>query len=138
MLADKTVVLGVTGGIAAYKVADVASKLTQSGANVRVVMTKSASEFITPLTFRSITHRYVVTDIFDRVSGLNIGHVALAELADAVVNPAGGRLQLPNRERAVLSFLRLFDLGGLRNGWDTIRITDVWNFFRVGIYPLSW
>jgi phosphopantothenoylcysteine decarboxylase / phosphopantothenate---cysteine ligase len=85
LLKDKIVVLGVTGGIAAYKAADLASKLTQAGAKVRVVMTKSAMEFITPLTFRSLTHLPVVTDMFEVNSEFSVEHVALAEMADIVI-----------------------------------------------------
>ncbi|MBE9512879.1 MAG: bifunctional phosphopantothenoylcysteine decarboxylase/phosphopantothenate--cysteine ligase CoaBC [Chloroflexi bacterium] len=84
MLADKTVILGITGSIAAYKAADLASKLTQAGARVEVVMTKSATRFITPLTFRSLTGRRPV-DMFDPDSELGIGHITLAEAADIVV-----------------------------------------------------
>ena len=68
MLADKTIVLGITGSVAAYKAADIASKLTQAGAKVEVVMTDPATRFITPLTLRSITGRAVVTDMFDLAS----------------------------------------------------------------------
>ncbi len=85
MLKDKRVVLGVTGSIAAYKAVDIASKLTQAGAIVDVVMTKAAMEFVTPLTFRSITHRPVVTEMFDTTSEFSIEHVALAEQAQLVV-----------------------------------------------------
>ena len=85
MLANKTVVLGITGGIAAYKAADLASKLTQAGARVEVIMTKAAMEFITPLTLRSLTHRQVVTDMFELASEYSVEHVALAEAADIVV-----------------------------------------------------
>jgi len=85
MLTDKTVVLGVTGSIAAYKAADIASKLTQAGARVEVVMTESAAEFITPMTMRAITGRPVVTDMFEPASEWSIEHVALAEAADVVV-----------------------------------------------------
>ena len=85
MLAEKTVVLGVTGGIAAYKAADLASKLTQAGASVNVIMTKSAMEFVSPLTFRAITHRPVVTSMFELASEFSVEHVALAEAADIVV-----------------------------------------------------
>lgn len=85
MLKDKQVVLGVTGSIAAYKAADLASKLTQAGALVDVVMTRSAQEFLTPLTFRSLTHRSVVTELFDAESELAVEHVALADMADVVV-----------------------------------------------------
>ncbi|MBE0416129.1 MAG: bifunctional 4'-phosphopantothenoylcysteine decarboxylase/phosphopantothenoylcysteine synthetase, partial [Dehalococcoidia bacterium] len=85
MVRDKTIVLGVTGSIAAYKAVELASKLTQEGARVDVVMTKSAREFITPLTFRSITHQPVVTEMFDLASEFSVEHVALAERADLVV-----------------------------------------------------
>jgi phosphopantothenoylcysteine decarboxylase/phosphopantothenate--cysteine ligase len=85
MLNNKTVVLGITGGIAAYKAADLASKLTQAGAKVEVVMTEAATKFITPLTLRNITHRQVVTDMFEPASEWSEEHVALAEAADAVV-----------------------------------------------------
>src|SRR3990172_3555794 len=84
-LEGKKIVLGVTGGIAAFKAADLASKLTQAGAEVHGVMTPSAQEFITPLTFRSLTGQEVVTRIFDLKSEYSIQHVALAELADIVV-----------------------------------------------------
>ena len=85
MIQDKTIVLGVTGSIAAYKAVELASKLTQEGAGVDVVMTRAAHEFVTPLTFRSITHRPVVTEMFDLASEFSIEHVALAERADLVV-----------------------------------------------------
>jgi phosphopantothenoylcysteine decarboxylase/phosphopantothenate--cysteine ligase len=81
----KTVVLGVTGSIAVYKAVDIASKLTQKGLCVDVVMTRAAQEFVAPLTFRSITHRPVVTDMFDLTSELSVEHIALAEKADVVV-----------------------------------------------------
>lgn len=84
-LVGKKIVLGVSGSIAAYKAADLASKLVQAGASVSVIMTKSAMEFITPLTFRAITHNPVVTDWHDPSSELSIQHVALAEEADLVV-----------------------------------------------------
>ena len=84
MLAKKTVVLGITGGIAAYKAADIASKLTQAGAEVRAVMTDSATRFISPLTIRSVTGQPVVTDMFEMASEFRIEHVGLAEAADAV------------------------------------------------------
>jgi len=84
MLANKTIVLGITGGIAAYKAADIASKLTQAGARVEVIMTESATKFIAPLTLRSITGRPVVTDMFELASEFSIEHVGLAETADVV------------------------------------------------------
>ncbi len=85
MIRDKTIVLGVTGSIAAYKAVELASKLTKDGAQVDVVMTRSAQEFVTPLTFRSVTQQPVVTEMFDLASEFSIEHVALAERADLVV-----------------------------------------------------
>ena len=85
MFENRNVVLGVTGSIAAYKSVDIASKLTQKGLAVDVVMTKAACEFVTPLTFRSITHRPVVTDMWELSSEFSVEHVALAEKADVVV-----------------------------------------------------
>jgi phosphopantothenoylcysteine decarboxylase/phosphopantothenate--cysteine ligase len=85
MFAGKTVVLGVTGSIAAYKAVDLASKLTQAGISVDVVMTKAATEFVTPLTFRSITHRPVALDMFAPVAEFRPEHVALADRAAVVV-----------------------------------------------------
>jgi phosphopantothenoylcysteine decarboxylase/phosphopantothenate--cysteine ligase len=85
MLKDKTIVLGITGGIAAYKAADLASKLTQAGAKVETVMTEAATKFITPLTLRSLTGQPVVTDMFEMASEYSEEHIALAEKADVVV-----------------------------------------------------
>ncbi|MBI4307683.1 MAG: bifunctional phosphopantothenoylcysteine decarboxylase/phosphopantothenate--cysteine ligase CoaBC [Chloroflexi bacterium] len=85
MLTEQRVVLGVTGSIACYKAVDLASKLVQAGALVDVVMTRAALEFVRPLAFRSITHRPVVSDLFDPDSELAVEHVALAERADIVV-----------------------------------------------------
>ena len=81
----KTIVLGITGGIAAYKAADLASKLTQAGAKVEVIMTEAATKFVAPLTFRSLTNRPVVTSMWELASEFSIEHVALAEAADIVV-----------------------------------------------------
>ena len=90
---DKRVLLGVSGSIAAYKAVDLASKLTQAGAAVDVLMTYSATHFITPLSFRSITHRPVLVDLFDINSPQAIEHVALAKSADVlVVAPATAHL----------------------------------------------
>ncbi len=85
MLANKTIVLGVTGSIAVYKAADIASKLVQAGARVEVIMTESATRFVTALTFRSLTGRPVVTDMFELASEFSIEHIALAEAADVVL-----------------------------------------------------
>ena len=84
MLKGKTVVLGVTGSIAAYKAVDIASQLTQAGARVDVVMTEAAAEFITPLTFQAITGRSVTIDMFELPSHFNIEHISLAEAADVI------------------------------------------------------
>ncbi len=85
MLADKVIVLGVTGSIAAYKAVDIASKLTQEGALVDVAMTQAAARFVTPLTMRSVTRRPVFVDMFDPASELAEEHVELARRADAVL-----------------------------------------------------
>ena len=85
----KHVVLGITGSIACYKAVDLASKLTQAGALVDVVMTEDACRFVAPLAFGSITHRPVTTSLFDPNSELSVEHVALADRADIlVVTPA--------------------------------------------------
>ena len=84
-LSDKTVVLGITGSIAAYKAVEIASRLTQAGAGVEVVMTRSATEFVKPLTFRSVIHRPVYEDMWAPVAEVNTAHVSLAEAADVVV-----------------------------------------------------
>lgn len=85
MLKDKIIVLGITGGIGAYKAADLASKLIQAGARVETVMTEAAGKFITPLTLRNITGRQIITDMFELASEWSVEHVALAEAADVVV-----------------------------------------------------
>ena len=85
MLDNKTVLLGITGSIAAYKAVELASRLTQAGAAVDVVMTEAATEFVTPLTFRSITQRPVAADMWDPAAELEIEHIALADRADVVV-----------------------------------------------------
>src|SRR4030066_2252478 len=88
-LKGKTVVLGVTGSIAGDKAVELASQLTQAGAQVEVIMTGAATEFITPLTFRNITGRPVVTKMFELASEYRVEHVVLAEAADVgVIAPA--------------------------------------------------
>ena len=84
-LEGRNIALGVTGSIASYKAADLASKLTQAGALVDVIMTRSAMEFVTPLTFSSLTHRSVVRDLFDADSETSVEHVMLAKRAEAVI-----------------------------------------------------
>ena len=85
MLSNKTIVLGITGSIAAYKAAEIASQLTQAGAKVNVILTEEAVQFISPVTFRAITGRPVVTEMFDLASEFSIEHVSLAKAADIVV-----------------------------------------------------
>ena len=84
-LTDKHVVLGVTGSIACYKALDLASKLMQAGALVNTIMSYGATQFVTPLAFRSITHRAGVTDSFDPDSEYSVEHVALAQQANVIV-----------------------------------------------------
>ena len=85
MLSGKRVVLGVTGSIACYKALDLASKLVQAGALVDTIMSHGATQFVTPLAFRSLTHRPVVTDAFDANSEYAVEHVELARQADVIV-----------------------------------------------------
>ena len=84
-LHGKRIVLAVTGGIAAYKSAIIASKLVQSGALVDIVLTESAIKFITPLTFQALTHRRVYSDIFDIPPGQNIPHIDLSHNIDLLI-----------------------------------------------------
>ena len=89
MLKRKTILLGVTGGIAAYKSASLASMLVKSGAEVHVLMTEHATNFITPITFETLTGNRCVIDTFDRNFEFHVEHVALAQKADvAVIAPA--------------------------------------------------
>jgi phosphopantothenoylcysteine decarboxylase/phosphopantothenate--cysteine ligase len=88
-LNDKVVVLGVCGGIAAYKACDLASKLRQSGAEVTVVMTSAAQRFVTPLTFQSLIHRPVITSLFTPIEEWEIEHISVAKRASlTVIAPA--------------------------------------------------
>jgi phosphopantothenoylcysteine synthetase/decarboxylase len=84
-LAGKTVVLGVTGSIAAYKAADLASKLTQLGATVRPVLTAGAQKFIAPLTFQAVTHQPVAHELWSEDDPASVAHVALADRADLLL-----------------------------------------------------
>ena len=85
MLRGKTVLLGVTGGIAAYKAAALASALVKQHAAVEVVMTKNATEFVTPLTFEQLTGRRTMVDTFDRNFSHQVEHISLAERTDLVI-----------------------------------------------------
>ena len=82
---SRNIVLGVTGGIAAYKAADLASRLVKAGAQVDVIMTDGARRFVAPLTFQALTHRPVVTAMFSLLAETEIGHVSLAKKADILV-----------------------------------------------------
>lgn len=82
MLQGKTVVIGVTGGIAAYKIASLVSMLKKQHANVRVIMTENATNFITPVTFESLTGTKCLVDTFDRNFEFQVEHVSLAKQAD--------------------------------------------------------
>lgn len=84
-LSGKTVILGVTGGIAAYKMASVASSLRKTGADVHVIMTKNATEFITPLTFETLTNHRCTVDTFDRNFQYDVAHISLAKAADLIL-----------------------------------------------------
>jgi phosphopantothenoylcysteine decarboxylase / phosphopantothenate---cysteine ligase len=85
MLNDKTVVFGITGSIAAYKGAEIASRLTQAGIHVDVIMTDAAQKFITPLTLRSLTHRQVATSMWELSGSFEIEHISLAQQADVLL-----------------------------------------------------
>ncbi|TNJ67211.1 bifunctional phosphopantothenoylcysteine decarboxylase/phosphopantothenate--cysteine ligase CoaBC [Paenibacillus hemerocallicola] len=85
MLQGKTIVLGVTGGIASYKAAALCSKLAQAGADVRVIMTASATKFVAPLTFQTLSRHDVAVDTFDEKDATVVQHIDLADSADLVV-----------------------------------------------------
>ena len=93
ILQDKTVVLGVTGSIAAYKIANLASSLVKKGADVHVIMTKNATNFINPITFESLTGNKCLVDTFDRNFEFSVEHVSLAKMADVfMVAPASANV----------------------------------------------
>src|SRR5699024_2357517 len=85
MLKQKNILLGVTGGIAAYKACALTSKLTQSGANVKVVMTSSATKFVSPLTFQALSRNPVYTDTFDEKDPQKIAHI-LGRLVNGIAD----------------------------------------------------
>jgi len=85
MLKGKTVVLGITGSIAAYKMANVASSLAKMHCDVQVIMTQNATQFITPLTFETLCNTRCMVDTFDRNFQYSVEHVALAKRADLVL-----------------------------------------------------
>lgn len=89
MLKGKTVILGVTGSIAAYKAANLASMLKKQHADVQVIMTKNATQFMNPITFESLTGNKCLVDTFDRNFQFQVEHVALAKRADPGDRRAG-------------------------------------------------
>ena len=84
-LSNKQIILGVTGGIAAYNSADLARRLREAGAVVRVVMTENAKQFITPLTMQAVSGNPVHDDLFDLNAENAMGHIELARWADALI-----------------------------------------------------
>lgn len=84
-MATRNIVLGVTGSIAAYKAADLASQLTRQECSVRVVMTADALRFITPLAFKTLSRHPVVTDLYDEEEGWKPTHIKLADEADLLL-----------------------------------------------------
>ena len=89
LLKGKSVVVGVCGGIAAYKVVDVVSRLKKLGTEVEVIMTAHAEKFVTPLTFRSLSHKPVITDMFEEPDQWDVRHISLAQKADLfIIAPA--------------------------------------------------
>ena len=93
MLKGKTVVLGVTGSIAAYKIANLASMLVKQHADVHVIMTKNATNFINPITFETLTNHKCLVETFDRNFQFHVAHVSLAQKADVMlIAPASANI----------------------------------------------
>jgi len=85
ILKNKTVVLGVTGGIACYKACEIVRLLTKAGANVHVILTKGGQQFVTPLSFQALSQNQVYTDIFDLTQESQMGHIKLGDMADLMI-----------------------------------------------------
>ncbi|MHB9095705.1 MAG: flavoprotein, partial [Eubacteriales bacterium] len=85
MLTDKCIIVGVTGGIAAYKAPDLISKLVKAGVDVHIIMTESAAKFITPLTLQTISRNPVTTRMFELPGEWEVQHISLADRADLLV-----------------------------------------------------
>lgn len=85
MLKNREIIVGITGGIAAYKTAELVRSLTKKGANVHVVMTKNAMEFVNPLTYQTISGNPVTHNMFELLAGSKIGHISLSDIADQMV-----------------------------------------------------
>lgn len=84
-LKGKQIIVGITGSIAAYKAAEIVSCLCQNGAEVKVIMTPAATAFMAPLTFQTLSHNQVFTDLFESTGGYNPEHISLAQWADLVL-----------------------------------------------------
>lgn len=82
MFKDLNIVIGITGGIAAYKACSIISYLKSEGANIDVIMTENATKFITPLTIETLTKNKVITNMFDRPDYMDVKHISLAQKAD--------------------------------------------------------
>ena len=116
LLDGKRVVLGVTGSIACYKAVDLASKLTQAGALVDVILTDGAQQFVTPLTFRSVTGRPSFTDMWSRE--VHVPHVGLGEAADLfVVAPATAHTLAKMAHGLADNLLTVTALAARHTGW---------------------
>ena len=85
MLKGKHIILGVSSSIACYKSAFLARELAKQGAEVQVIMTQNATNFVTPLTFEQLTKRHCIVDTFERVPEIRVEHVSLADWADVFV-----------------------------------------------------
>lgn len=85
MFKDKNIVIGVTGGIACYKVCDIINYLTKEGANIDVIMTKNATQFITPLTLETLSKNKVTVDMFEKHEHVEVEHISLARKADLIL-----------------------------------------------------
>ena len=84
MIKGKNIVIGITGGIACYKACEVITHLVREGANVEVIMTKNATEFITPLTIETLSKHKVVVDMFEKKEHIEVEHISLARKADLI------------------------------------------------------
>jgi phosphopantothenoylcysteine decarboxylase/phosphopantothenate--cysteine ligase len=85
MLKNKNIVIGITGGIACYKVCEIISFLVREGANIDVIITKNATEFITPLTIETLSKNKVVIDMFEKKDHVEVEHISLARKADLLL-----------------------------------------------------
>ena len=84
MIKGKNIVIGITGGIACYKACEVITHLVREGANVEVIMTKNATEFITPLTIETLSKHKVVVDMFEKKEHIEVEHISLSRKADLI------------------------------------------------------